>query len=104
MAEGDVAGFAKRLAQKGRQPAPGSRSTVAFAFRGIQGERRRNGVGWSGEVAGAGKRVGKRRRPQKETEAGRMEEWREKAKTKGCTEAKLKGGCGVRAIARDSDR
>lgn len=75
LAERDGAGFAKCLAQKGRQTAPGSSvqmSTVAFPFRGIEEgrprhwERKGRGAKWSGEAAGAGQL------PQKETEAGRM--------------------------------
>lgn len=81
-AERDGAGFAKCPAQKGgRRP----QEAVFKCPQCLPFQRNRRGapqtlgkeetrVKWSGEVAGAGKRVGKRQLPRKETEAGRMEE------------------------------
>lgn len=114
MAERDVAGFAKCPAQKGRQTAPGSSvympSGLSFQRNGrgapqaLGKEEERGGVEWRSRWGR--EQVGRRQLPQKETEAGRMEEWRRKwQRPKDViiigAAAKFKGGCRTGVVKGD---
>lgn len=101
MAERAWAGFAKRLAQKGRQTAPGSRVSMSSGLsfqrdgrgapQALGKEENQGEVEW--RSSWGRERVGERQLPQKETEAGRMGEWRRRWQRP--KEATFTGGCGT---------